>query len=153
VRRSPQPLLAHDDSGRRNGAIELARPGAASWLNLIMVAGDDEREADLEQRENAVTAREEALAERMDAAKVVLDAAEERDTDADARDGVADRRESDLDLAQLLTTDDKHGYGGDWAERRNANLDRVHAKDDRKASHDDRIALTEDNSEHGTDET
>lgn len=39
--------------------------------------------------------------------------------------------------------DPESKYGAHWPERRNAGLDRGHAKDDRTASHDDRIALTE----------
>ena len=35
-------------------------------------------------------------------------------------------------------------YGEHRPERRNAALDREHAKDDRAASRDDRVALTED---------
>ena len=123
------------------------------WLTLIMVEGKEEREADLERRQDAVAAREAALAERMEAAQEIVEAAEQRDAAADIRDDAASKRENDLDLAQLLAPEDEYGYGGDWPERRNANLDRGHAKDDRKASHNDRLALTEDDAERGTDET
>jgi uncharacterized protein (DUF3084 family) len=101
------------------------------------------REDDLERREADVTAREAALAERSETAQAILDAADERDASADTRDAAADEREKDLDRAELLAPPDKLGYGGDWPERRNASLDRGHAKDDRTASHGDRIALTE----------
>ncbi len=118
-----------------------------------MVEGEEEREADLERREDAVAAREAALAERVEAAQEIVGAADERDAAADIRDEAASQRENDLDLAQLLAPEDEYGYGGDWPERRNANLDRGYAKDDRKASHSDRLALTEDDAEHGTDGT
>lgn len=118
-----------------------------------MVEGKEEREADLERREDALAAREAALAERVGAAQEIVEAADERDAAADIRDDAASKRENDRDLAQFLTPEDEYGYGGDWPERRNANLDRGHAKDDRKASHNDRLALTEDDAERGTDET
>ena len=92
--------------------------------------------------------REAALAERMEAAQAILDAADERDAAADTRDGVADKRENDLDLVEFLAPEDEHGYGGGWRERRHANLDREQAKDDRNASHGDRLALTEEDAEH-----
>jgi hypothetical protein len=72
-----------------------------------------------------------------------LDAADERDAVADARDVAADQRESDLDRAKMLAPPEIAGYGDDWPERRNAGIDRVHSKDDREASHDDRVQLTE----------
>jgi len=118
-----------------------------------MVEGKEEREADIERREDAVAAREAALAERVEAAQVIVEAADERDVAADIRDDAASQREKDLDLAELLAPEDEHGYGGDWPERRNANLDREYAKDDRKASQSDRLALTEGDAQHGTDET
>jgi hypothetical protein len=43
-------------------------------------------------------------------------------------------------------------YGTHWPERRNAGSDRAHSKDDRKASHADRIALTGDD-QNAVDET
>jgi hypothetical protein len=101
------------------------------------------READLGRREAAVTAREHALAERMEAAEAILAAADERDARADLRDATADQRERELDRARLLDQTDAVGYGGDWPERRAAGLDRMHSKEDRAASHDDRIQLTE----------
>lgn len=81
----------------------------------------------------------------MHAAEEIRDAAEERDAVSDARDVTADRREHDLDRADLLNP--KNDYGAHWPERRNAGIDRVHAKDDRAASHADREALTEDGNE------
>jgi uncharacterized protein (DUF3084 family) len=125
----------------------------AEWLTLSMSEGAEEREADLERREADVAAREAALAERGEATEAILDAADKRDATADARDVAADKRENDHDLAQLLTAENEHGYGGDWPERRNAALDRGHAKGDRTSSHDDRIALTEDGAEGDTDQT
>jgi hypothetical protein len=118
-----------------------------------------EREADLERREAAlgareaaVAAREAALAERMDAAQLILDAADERDASADGRDVAADGRGRALDRAQFLDPTNELGYGDDWSSRRDSSLDRGHAKDDRKASLGDRIALTKDAAEHGTNE-
>ena len=113
----------------------------------------EEREADLERREAEVAAREDALAERGEATEAIPDAADKRDATADARDVAADKREDDHDLAQLLSPDNEHGYGGDWPERRNAALDRGQSKGDRTSSHDDRMALTEDDAEDGTDQT
>jgi hypothetical protein len=101
------------------------------------------READLDRREAAVAAREAALARRTEAAHGVLAAADERDAVADARDVAADRREMELDRAQLLAPPDGRRYGDDWPERRAAGLDREFSKDDRQASHVDRITLTE----------
>jgi hypothetical protein len=72
-----------------------------------------------------------------------LAAANERDAVADARDVAADQRENDLDRQTLLAPPEVTGYGKDWPERRHAGMDRAHSKDDRKASHDDRIHLTE----------
>lgn len=113
--------------------------------------GSREREAELERREAEVSAREAAVAERTEAAQAILAAADVRDATSDARDAAADKRENDLDCAELLAPTDEYGYGGDWPERRNAALDRGHAKDDRTASHDDRIALIEDDAGRGTD--
>ncbi len=113
----------------------------------------ERREAEVAAREAEVAAREAALAERSEAAEAILDAADKRDATADARDVAADKRENDHDRTQLLATDNAHGYGGDWPERRNAALDRGHSKGDRTSSHDDRVALTEAGAEDGTDQT
>ena len=102
----------------------------------------DEREAALDRREAALQAREKALAERMDAANAILAAADERDAISDSRDIGGDTREQALDRARFLATGDS--YGDDLPLRRGAALDREHAKGDRIASHDDRIALTGD---------
>jgi hypothetical protein len=128
-------------------------------------AHSEPREADLERRETAVTARETAVAERetavagretavaardaahaerIDAAQEIGAAADKRDAASGARDAAADKRESELDRAEML--DPEGGYGAHWPERRNAGLDRGHAKDDRTASHGDRVALTENDS-------
>ena len=53
-----------------------------------------------------------------------------------------DTREQVLDRAHFLATGDT--YGDDLALRRGAALDREHAKGDRTASRDDRVALAED---------
>jgi hypothetical protein len=102
----------------------------------------DEREAALDRREATLTAREANLAERMDAAQEILAAADQRDAVADARDVGAESREQRLDRAQFIAKGDK--YGNDLPARRGAALDREHAKGDRSASGDDRIALTEE---------
>jgi uncharacterized protein (DUF3084 family) len=116
------------------------------------------READLERRETAVAARETAVeardaahAERIDAAQEIGAAADKRDAASVARDVAAEERENDLDRAEMLDPESK--YGAHWAERRNAGLDRGHAKNDRTASHGDRVALTENDVEHDTNET
>ena len=128
-------------------------------------AHPEPREADLERRETAVEAREivveareivveardAAHAERIDAAREIGAAADKRDAASDDRDLAAGKRENDLDRAEMLDPESK--YGAHWPERRNAGLDRGHAKDDRTASHDDRIALTEGDVEHDTDRT
>lgn len=121
-------------------------------------AHPEPREADLERREAAVEAREivveareAAHAERIDAAREIRAAADKRDAASDDRDVAAGKRENDLDRAEMLDLESK--YGAHWPERRNAGLDRGHAKDDRTASHDDRIALTEGDVEDHTDGT
>lgn len=118
--------------------------GVCGWLIGSMAVGKAKREADLGRRETAVAAREAALADRMREAQAILDAADARDATADARDDAADSRESDLDRTQFLAPPDDRGYGADWPERRNAGLDREHAKQDRETSQDDRVALTKE---------
>lgn len=115
------------------------------------MSSEGEREADLARREADVEAREAALAARVEATQEILTAADQRDVVSDARDVEAEHREQDLDLAEMLASDDE--YGEHWPERRNAGLDRGHSKGNRAASHDDRIALTEDQVEPETDET
>lgn len=118
-----------------------------------MSTEEEQREADLERREREVAAREAALDERLEAAKAILTAADARDATADTRDDAADKRETDLDRAQLLDPLGERAYGSDWPERRNAGLDREHAKEDRTASHADRVGLTEGQAESGSDQT
>jgi hypothetical protein len=113
----------------------------------------ERREADLERRETEVTAREAALAKRMEDAHEILAAADERDVAADARDAAADKRESDFDLARMLASPGEGDYGSDWPERRNAGVDRHCSKEDRAASHDDRIRLTENSDVDDPDRT
>ena len=86
-------------------------------------------------------AREAALEERMDMGRAILEAADQRDAAADDRDEAAQGRSNDLDRAEFAADGDS--YGEHWPERRDAALGREHAKDDRMASHGDRIALTE----------
>jgi hypothetical protein len=74
-------------------------------------------------------------------------AAEQRDTVSDARDAAADKRENDLDRARLLAPPETYGYGDDWPKRHNAGLYRAHSTDDRAASHNDRIHLTQEGDE------
>jgi hypothetical protein len=105
-----------------------------------MGEGDAERDRRAEEREADLDRREDALAHRMRAAEDILAAAEQRDTDADARDVGADTRELARDKARFLGTDD--AYGSELPGRRDAALDRLHAKGDREASHEDRVALT-----------
>ena len=106
----------------------------------------EDRAAELDRREAALAEREEALATRMKAAGEIVDAADRRDAVAEARDSGADTRERQMDRAEFTAPGDKHGdqYGQDLPQRRAAALDREHAKGDRSASQDDRIALTED---------
>lgn len=104
---------------------------------------NDEHEADLARREADLMAREAALSERLTAAQSILDAADARDARADIRDDSADQRENDFDREQMLSQAGSGEYGDDWPQRRNAGLDRAHAKGDRAASHDDRVLLTE----------
>jgi hypothetical protein len=109
----------------------------------------DEREADLDAREASLTAREGALDTRMEAAAEILSAADRRDDVATARDSGAETRELRMDRADFMrTSDNKNGeYGIHLPQRRDAALDREHAKGDRTAAHHDRIALTEDTEE------
>ena len=100
------------------------------------------REVALAEREAILAVREKALAERMGAAHEILAAADERDAISDSRDTGGDTREQALDRAHFLATGDT--YGDDLPLRRGAALDREHAKGDRTASDEDRIALTED---------
>ncbi|MEO7352194.1 MAG: hypothetical protein ABIW17_09875 [Marmoricola sp.] len=109
------------------------------------------REEALAEREAALTVRETALAERMAAADEILAAAERRDSISDSRDRRGETREQVLDQAHLLARGD--AYGDDLPLRRGAALDREHAKEDRVASRDDRIALTESPEEFEADET
>ena len=103
----------------------------------------DDREAQLNRREAALAAREAALEARMEAAADILAAADQRDVDADDRDTKADAREAERDKAAFAASTES-SYGEDWPQRRSAVVGREHAKGDREASHDDRIALTED---------
>ena len=100
------------------------------------------REATLAEREAAVTVEEEALVERHQLAHEIINAAAQRDAISDSRDVGGDTREQNLDRANFLATGNT--YGDDWPLRRGAALDREHAKGDRNASRDDRVALTED---------
>ena len=99
------------------------------------------RERALDERESLLMVREKALAERMGVAHEILAAADERDAISDSRDTGGDTREQVLDRAHFLATGST--YGDDLPLRRGAALDRAHAKGDREASHEDRIALTE----------
>jgi hypothetical protein len=123
------------------------RDRAADEREAVLAA----REAALAEREAALSVRERALAERMGAAHDILVAAEERDAVSDARDVGGDTREQILDRAHFLATD--HTYGDELPMRRGAALDRDHARGDRTASRDDRIALTESPHEPEADET
>jgi len=109
------------------------------------------REETLVEREAALSDREHALAERMRAAHEILVAAEERDAVSDSRDTGGDTREQVLDRAHFLATGET--YGDERPMRGGAALDRDHAKGDRAASRDDRIALTEGPEESEEDET
>jgi len=132
--------------------IARTRPPAVANHALDGSLGDlGSRERDLDRREYEVHRREAmvehrltALSGRLVAAQAILVHAEERDARSEARDAAADKRENDLDLAELLAPADQYGYGGDWAERRNAALDRGHARDDRAAASVDLAALAED---------
>lgn len=108
----------------------------------IRQKASDARESALAQREEALSLRERALADRMDAAKDILTAADARDAVSDSRDIGGDTREQVLDRAHFLATGDEI-YADHQPLRRGAALDRAHAKGDRAASHDDRVALTE----------
>lgn len=99
------------------------------------------REIAVQAREATVEARDAAHAERLDAAQQIGAAADTRDAASDDRDAAALKRENLLDRADMVNPDS--AYGTHWPERRNAGLDRGHAKDDRTASHSDRVALTE----------
>ncbi len=107
--------------------------------------GIEDRETAVEARETAVEAREEAQRQQMEAAHDFSEAADERDAVSDSRDVAAEKRENDADRAELL--DRTVQYGTHWPERRNAGLDREHAKGDRTASHEDRAALINNDSE------
>jgi len=109
------------------------------------------RESALAEREAALSVREKALAERMGAAHEILVAADERDAVSDSRDMGGDTREQVLDRAHFLATGGT--YGDERPMRRGAALDRDHAKGDRAASRDDRIALTESPEELEADQT
>jgi len=104
----------------------------------------DERDAALDRRETAVTLREARLARCIVDARSILAAGDRRDVISDARDVGAETREHYLDRAQFLAHDRNHTYGeANRPKRRHAALDRDHAKGDRGASHQDRIALAE----------
>ena len=103
----------------------------------------EDREAELDRREAALAEREDALARRMEAAGEIVEAADRRDAVAEARDSGADTREQEMDRAEFTAKGDEYGeqYGQHLPQRRAAALDREHAKGDRTASQDDRIAL------------
>jgi hypothetical protein len=102
----------------------------------------DQRETALDRREAALVVREKALAQRMESAQHILDAGDQRDAVSVARDVGAETRERHLDRARFLAQTSS-AYGDDLPQRRDAAADRSHAKGNRGASHDDRIALTE----------
>ena len=106
----------------------------------------EDREAELDRREAALAIREAALLHRMEAAHEILAAADQRDAIADARDTGADTRDRRVDRAEFMAAGDTYGdnYADHLPQRRDAALDREHAKGNRTASQDDRIALTED---------
>jgi hypothetical protein len=110
------------------------------------------RERDLDRREDAIRAREASLERRMEAAEEILAAADERDAAGNARDESAVRRETETDLARLLAPPETFRYGDDWPARRGAGLDRFHSKEDREASHDDRVHLTQEDEEDDEDD-
>ena len=91
------------------------------------------------------------LATRMEAAGEIVDAADRRDAVAEARDSGADIRERQIDRAEFIAKGDQYGDqdGEHFPQRRAAALDREHAKGDRTASQDDRLALTEDTEKPG----
>ena len=111
----------------------------------------DGPEADLVRREADLMAREAALEKRLEAAQAILGAADARDVRADNRDDSADQRESDSDREKLLNQAGPGEYGDDWPQGRNAGLDRAHAKNDRAASHGDRVLLTESHTDDEAD--
>jgi uncharacterized protein (DUF3084 family) len=100
------------------------------------------REEALAEREASMASREQAQAKRTQSAQEILAAADERDAISDSRDIGGDTREEHVDRAHFLATGET--YGEHLPLRRGAALDRQHAKGDREASHEDRIALTED---------
>jgi uncharacterized protein (DUF3084 family) len=130
------------------GEVDLERRESAVEARETVV---EERETTVEARELTVEARETAQGARMQAAQGMRDAADKRDVVSGARDVAADKREHDLDQADMLNSE--IDYGAHWPERRNAGIDRAHAKDDRTASHADRVAMTEGNDKHDCDET
>ena len=143
---------ARPANARGSLTVMDAQDGQGDQLGEAREAHRDPGEADVEAREAAVEAREAAVeareaahAERTDAANRISAEADARDTVSDDRDVAADKRENDEDRADLL--DPTSDYGAHWPKRRNAQLDRTHAKGDRTASRDDRNALTEEDVE------
>lgn len=134
------PARPDPTSNLANSATPLAGPSGREHV------GDLARgEATLAGREDSVDAREAGLAVHTDTVAKILAAADERDAISDARDAAAEEREREVDLAEMLDVNGTYvngTYGDHWAERREASLDRLHAKDDRTASREDRIALT-----------
>ena len=126
------------ESAREGDRIADQRTASLDLREAALAA----REVALAEREATLKVREKALDERMRAAREILAAADERDAISDSRDTGGDTREHVLDQARFLATGDT--YGDDLPLRRGAALDREHAKGDRAASHEDRIALTED---------
>ncbi len=139
--------------GRREEAL-AEREAALTVREMVLAereAALGRREEALAEREAALTVRKTAVAERMAAAHEILAAADKRDAISDSRDTRGETREQVLDQAHLLARGD--AYGDDLPLRRGAALDREHAKEDRAASRDDRIALTESPEEIEADET
>ena len=98
-----------------------------------------DREAALRKREDRVDEHETRAALRRRDADEILAAADDRDRDADARDRVAFERESAASLRAFLQDEDLDGSAPQ--ARRDAAVDRSHAKEDRSEGASDRARL------------
>lgn len=111
-------------------------------MTSAVAKADPERDLEADAREAALDRREQALTDRLDMAEEIDAAATERDAISDARDLRADNREEALNRAR--SAKEGFSYDADAPGRHAAARDRLHAKGDRQAAGEDRVAIIKD---------
>jgi hypothetical protein len=121
------------------------------WMGVVDRQSGSEKSGDKADGQEPAADGQEARrgvkrnpARRKPSTEKILVDAERRDDDANARDAVSEKREMAADLQAFLSSDE--AYNG-VEERRAAALDRSHAKVDREASAEDRVQLSDPDSE------